>query len=678
MSQEQDGHTPSNDRSRARRSASLAASTVAVLASLGLLAGALYSHQVTQLRQQLRVQGQLLARNFSRDAASALVQGDATRLEALAGRLLAQRGIVFVTVRGSEGTPIVSQGRGTSLTPVPAPGTATIVENPDAPEPYLLIVERIERPSHRAPAPEPLASVEAREPLGTLELGLSLGALQTAIKATRRVTLWTTAGAALLGVLLSLLVAQRSLRPLRELDGLAECMGGSELQDELPCPNDPAFASLVGGFNRMLGTVHRTRAEADGTRLNLETVFKERTHELRRSEQMYRSFIQEAQVAILVWGPHTLRIVEANAKAAELFGEDPANLVNRSLDELFARSDHRKYAEALRSISERGTVNLSDVELEARHRVSFPAEITSSLLQLEDEAFVLGLIRDLTETRASERRGVLMNEDISRRERMVSIGQLAAGVAHEINNPMSYVASNVNQLADHAKQLADLTAQTLAPGGALMRLGEINEIIAELQEMAADTCEGVGRVTEIVTALREFSHGGRAEVTYEWVDPNRVIQNCITLIGSEIKQHATVRLDLKPLPPTYCHATQIGQVLMNLIRNAAQAMEEPGEILIMSRAKDDLVHLVIEDNGRGIAADDLPKIFDPFFTTKAVGLGTGLGLSVSNEIIRKHGGSLWVDSRVDHGTRFVIELLRTGPSDDDTNAAESEAEPEAC
>ncbi len=248
---------------------------------------------------------------------------------------------------------------------------------------------------------------------------------------------------------------------------------------------------------------------------------------------------------------------------------------------------------------------------------------------------------------------------------MASIGQLAAGVAHEINNPMSYVASNVNQLTDFAKQLADLTEQSLAPGAAMTRIAEINEIVAEVQEITSDTSEGVRRVTEIVTALREFSHGGRAEVGYEWVDLNRVIRNCLTLIRNEIKHQATVHLDLQPMPPTYCHATQIGQVLMNLIRNAAQSMNEPGTILIKSCAGDDKVHLVIEDNGRGIAAEDLPKIFDPFFTTKAVGQGTGLGLSVSHEIVREHGGSLWVDSRAGHGTRFLIELPRDGAQNPD-------------
>ena len=187
-------------------------------------------------------------------------------------------------------------------------------------------------------------------------------------------------------------------------------------------------------------------------------------------------------------------------------------------------------------------------------------------------------------------------------------------------------------------------------------------------------------MTEIVTALREFSHGGRADVGYEWIDLNRVIRNCLTLTRNEIKHQATVHLDLQPLPPTCCHATQIGQVLMNLIRNAAQAMEQPGMILITSCSGGDRVHLVIEDNGRGITAEDLPKIFDPFFTTKSVGQGTGLGLSVSHEIIRNHGGSLWVDSRVGHGTRFLIELLRDGPHEaelaDEDSPADSEADSE--
>ncbi len=656
-----------DDRDRRRLTGRLALpGSIAVAGALCAAVFASYSHHVTQLLDQLRAQGQLRAQHFAAEAAPVLLRADATSLETLAARLLSQRDIVYVAVRQRTGAPVLSRGLGIGeRTPSPA-GSAIVVEGP---EPYLLVAERIERPPRGLSTPGALAPVEAQAeaPLGVAELGISLAALHAATRTARWISVMGTAAAAVLGVLLGALLSRRLLRPLNELQDLAKRVEA----DELPTPHDPDLARIVAALHGLRIRVGETEAEMERRNGEIETLVSEQTRELRRSEQRYRSILDQADVGLLVWDSNTLRIVEANAKVCELVGGESAHLVDRSLDELFAKRDHRKYAEALRSISEQGTVNLTEVELEHHQLGSIPVKISSSLVRIGDETLVLGQVRDLTETRASERRDVLLNEEITRSERMASIGQLAAGVAHEINNPMSYIASNVNQLSDFAKQLADLTEQSLAPGAAMARIAQINEIVAEVQEIASDTCEGVVRVAEIVTALREFSHGGREEVGYEWVDLNRVIRNCLTLIRNEIKEKATVHLELQPLPTAYCHATQIGQVLMNLIRNAAQSMDEPGVILITSCAAGDQVHLVIEDNGRGIEAEDLPKIFDPFFTTKIVGQGTGLGLSVSHEIIRKHRGSLWVDSRAGYGTRFLIELPRDGPQEPDGPEDES-------
>jgi two-component system NtrC family sensor kinase len=310
-----------------------------------------------------------------------------------------------------------------------------------------------------------------------------------------------------------------------------------------------------------------------------------------------------------------------------------------------------------------GATHLDDGEIEHPERGSFPAELDASPVRLGSESLVLAMLRDLTEIKAQERREGLLMEKIRRSEKMASIGQLAAGIAHEINNPMSYVASNVNRLADHSKQLANLTESSLLGAGSAPQLTDVKEIAAELQDIAGDIGEGVSRVTEIVTALREFSHGGSADASLEWIDVNRVIRNSLSLIRNQTKDRAEIQLELEPLSPIRAHPSRIGQVVMNLVVNAAQAMDEHGTILIASTGSEDRVHITIEDNGGGIPPEHLPKIFDPFFTTKGVGQGTGLGLSVSQQIIQQHGGALWVDSRQGHGTRFLIELLRDGPPD---------------
>ena len=646
---------------------------LAITTALGILVSVLYSFQAAQLRSRLHAHGWRVSANFARDVARPLALGDLAPLETRVARLLDHEEIVFAAVRDSAGKRLIARYREVSAPPVLEPGSLRNIEGSGGQVPYLLMTYPL------GPWPPPRT---AGASLGTVELGFSRVPLHAALSRLRVVTLCGVLAAAVPGLLPLVLILIRIVRPLRDLHRATQHAAEGNLSQRVPLPRMPELVPLANSFNSMLEHVRRTRAEMADSNRNLESIIEERTQELGLSERKYRSFLEQAGTGILIWEPETLEIVEANAKAGELFGQAPGELLERSVDRLFALRERENAMAMLRSISEHGAVRLRDVELEHCERGPFLAEISASLVQLESGTLVFGMLRDLTETRLLERREALLSEKVSRSERMATIGQLAAGVAHEINNPMSYIASNVNRLADFSKTLADITEQSLAPGVAITRLAEINEIAAELQEMAADTCEGVARVSEIVTALREFSHGGRTDVGYEWIDVNRVIRNCLTLIRNEIKGRATVHLELEPLPRIYANATQIGQVLMNLITNSAQAMEEFGVILITSCTGGDRVHLVVEDNGGGILPEDLPKIFDPFFTTKDVGHGTGLGLSVSHEIIRKHGGALWVDSRVDHGTRFLIELMCDGSAEveaSDTNSTEaSDTEPEPC
>ncbi|MFQ5514228.1 MAG: sensor histidine kinase [Myxococcota bacterium] len=381
-----------------------------------------------------------------------------------------------------------------------------------------------------------------------------------------------------------------------------------------------------------------------------------------RALQRYRALVEQAGVAMLAWRPSSGEVVEANAMAAELCGRSVRRLLRSTLEQLFDPRDRESLHAALAGPRRDGRMRIDGPRLAHPERGAIAVEVLATTVRVQGEELELGVLRDHTEIRALERREALINEELSRNERMASIGQLAAGVAHEINNPMSYVASNVNRLSDFAKQLADLTVDGLERGRDDGRLDTIRELVSELQEIAQETSEGVARVCEIVTALREFSHGGRGSAGYEWVDLNRVIRNCLTLLRRSIADRAEIHLELDPLPQILCHPTQIAQIIANLVTNAAESMEEPGVILITSLASNDKLHIAVEDNGSGIAGEDLPRIFDPFFTTKAVGRGTGLGLSVSQQIAAKHGGALWVDSLEGQGTRFLLELPRRPPT----------------
>jgi PAS domain S-box-containing protein len=474
--------------------------------------------------------------------------------------------------------------------------------------------------------------------------------------------------AVLLGLTLAALVAaaivqRRWARQLEELRAALERAASGDLSRNAEVPRMRETGALARAYNRLLDRVRLARGELEATNRDLDAIVEERTRELRRSERKYRSLVGQAAVGILLWDPEDRTIVEANPHAAELLGERPRDLLGHSIDRLFPEAERARVLRALDAVVDVGNVRIEETQLVRSDAQSFPAEVGASLIRLGAESLVLGILQDLTEKKELERRAALSNEQVRRTEKMASIGQLAAGVAHEINNPMGYVASNVNRLVEYAKRLSDLVQWTTTSATQGTRLGEIDELVGELEEIAQDASEGVSRVTEIVRALREFSHGGAGDEHLQRADLNNVVRNCLTLVHNEIKHRGQVVTELNPLPPVRCHPMQIAQVVMNLLRNAAQATGPEGTIRVATYAGSDTVQIAIEDQGSGIHPDHLPKIFEPFFTTKEVGTGTGLGLAVSRELVRGHGGEIWVDSRLGRGSRFVVELRRDGPNE---------------
>ena len=455
-------------------------------------------------------------------------------------------------------------------------------------------------------------------------------------------------------------IARRMLQPLEPLGrGMEEIARGGRLRRISPA-GSREVREAIGSFNRMLERIHSTQQALEETNRNLEDIVAARTQELRRSEQKYRSLVGQASEGILLWDPETLQILEANARAGELLGQRPRDLLLRTFDSFFAPAIRDAVVRTIVAVSNRGSATLEDVEVERQGEGPFPAEVGASLVRFGDERVVLGILRDVTAKRDLQRKAALLSEQSMEARRMASIGLLAAGVAHEINNPMGYVASNVNRLAEYAKRLEALTRDAGPPQEGART--EMRELLGELGEITGETREGIERVTRIVQALREFAHGGSDESAYAWVDPNRIVRNCLTLVHNQLKDRAEVEVQLEPVPRIFCHPTQIGQVLMNLLLNAADAVDPPGRIVLSSYDSGDRVHIAVEDDGAGIDRAHLVQIFEPFFTTKPVGLGTGLGLAVSREIVRRHHGDLTVDSVPGRGTRFLLELPREIPS----------------
>ena len=252
-------------------------------------------------------------------------------------------------------------------------------------------------------------------------------------------------------------------------------------------------------------------------------------------------------------------------------------------------------------------------------------------------------------------------------EKMASIGQLAAGVAHEINNPIGFVSSNLGTLKSYIESLLQLisfyeTGEHMIAGDpalleqitSLREQADIGFVRDDATALINESIEGTERVRRIVQDLRDFSRVESPD--WQWADLHAGLEATLNVVWNEIKFKADIVRELGDIPLVECLPFQINQVFMNILVNAAQAIPGRGIITLRSGSSTDQVWISISDTGQGIPPDRVARIFDPFFTTKPVGQGTGLGLSVSYGIVKKHGGRIDVQSQSGAGTTFTIWL----------------------
>jgi two-component system, NtrC family, sensor kinase len=281
---------------------------------------------------------------------------------------------------------------------------------------------------------------------------------------------------------------------------------------------------------------------------------------------------------------------------------------------------------------------------------------------------VQGLMRANDELTELNRRLSAAQHQLMQSEKLASIGQLAAGVAHEINNPIGYVFSNFGTLE---KYIADVfrmlqAYQDAEPGladtQARTRLASLREEIEldylkeDIPSLMAESREGIKRVRKIVQDLKDFSRVD-ARQDWEWTNLHHGIESTLNIVNNEIKYKCEVIRQYGELPDVECLPSELNQVFMNLLVNAAQAITaDHGTITIRTGTEGENAWVEIQDSGCGIPKESLKRIFDPFFTTKPVGKGTGLGLSLSYGIVQKHGGRMDVASEIGRGTCFRLTI----------------------
>jgi len=248
-------------------------------------------------------------------------------------------------------------------------------------------------------------------------------------------------------------------------------------------------------------------------------------------------------------------------------------------------------------------------------------------------------------------------------EKMASLGVLVAGVAHEINNPIGFVKSNIDTLKSYWLDIQDLlfqlqsevtTPQQKEQLSALYKKYDIDFLLEDINPLIDSTTSGITRVTEIIQSLKSFARADAPEKVL--ADLNEGLNATIVMAKHELKYHCKLDIDLAPLPPILMHPSKLNQVFMNLLINAGQAIEHDGTISVKTSIKEEHVLITITDTGCGIAPDKLDQIFTPFYTSKPIGQGTGLGLSICHRIIAQHNGTINVISELGHGSSFTISL----------------------
>ena len=394
---------------------------------------------------------------------------------------------------------------------------------------------------------------------------------------------------------------------------------------------------------------------------------------LREAEQRYRGIFDSAIVGIFQVSPGGTFLSINPALATTCGYSSPQEMISSvTSEQLFV--DLKRRDEYRLAVTRLGSIQ--NFEYELLRKDGSKIWVSTSVRAIFQNGVVVrfeGMSEDVTERK-------LLREQLLQAQKLESVGQLAAGIAHEINTPTQYIGDNVRFLKDsfqdvlsllgsYEKLLVAATANTLTSETVLEVMAAVERadadyLIQEIPKAIEQTLEGITRVSTLVSAMKEFSHPGAKEKTP--LDLNHAIESTITVARNEWKYVADLETDLDPLlPMVSCHPGEFNQVILNLIVNAAHAIgdvsakggHERGTIKVQTRNRPAYVEIRIQDTGGGIPENVQTRVFDPFFTTKEIGKGTGQGLAIARSVVvDKHGGSIDFETEAGTGTTFVIRL----------------------
>jgi PAS domain S-box-containing protein len=428
----------------------------------------------------------------------------------------------------------------------------------------------------------------------------------------------------------------------------------------------------------------------------LEQRVEERTRELARTEERFRLITENAEDLIAILNPQGKRLYHSPSYS-RLLGHPPETLAaDNGVVDLVHPDDRKGMMTAIECIMESG--DGQGIELRMRHRDGSWRTCDFHGVPFRNAGgsieSVLIVARDITERKEAENARQVLEVQLRQAQKLEAVGQLSAGIAHEINTPTQYVGDNTRFLRDsfasiakvmqpYEELLCTVKTNALAPDqvASVERAVEANDIKYLFEQIPAaiqETLEGIDRVSKIVRAMKEFSHPGSKEKAL--ADLNKAIETTVTVAHSEWKYVADVELELEPnLPSVPCFIGEFNQCILNLIVNASHAIADvirdkvgaKGKITIKTRRDNDHVEVRVSDTGTGIPESARSRIFEPFFTTKDVGKGTGQGLSiVYGSIVKKHGGTAAFETESGKGTTFILRLPLSPRGDADSRASD--------
>lgn len=411
--------------------------------------------------------------------------------------------------------------------------------------------------------------------------------------------------------------------------------------------------------------------QLDQLREGVEAQVREKTAELEASREQYRALVEGSNAVPWEFDPRSFRFVYLSPQARQMLGVDLATLNADRMSRLVHRSDQRAVKRTLLSLARHAGPDRLEFECRVFNADGQLVDVRSWVSRSPRGATLIGISFDVTRQKRLEL-------ELRQAQKLESVGRLAAGVAHEINTPVQFVGDNVHFVRDAINGLSELIGRYRAlvqqvagsrlndPLVAQIRAAERDAEVEYLLEQAPRaldrTLDGVARVAAIVRSMKDFAYPERMDMVA--TDLNRAIESTLTIARNEYKYVADLDLDLADLPPVVCHPGSIGQVVLNLVVNAAHAIGsktsangERGRIGVRTRLSRDAVIIEVSDTGGGIPSEIQERIFEPFFTTKQVGQGTGQGLALSRAVVvDRHHGSLTFRSELGVGTTFTVTL----------------------